>query len=321
MNIKQSIDHLLAPGTMLDEQVQIIAELNQHQFDAEVLTALAEALLEQCQKVTGISKNAVDLVGTGGDGHDTLNFSTLGAIVAAAAGTPMIKHGSKSATSRCGSFDLLQQMHVPMPEDNQSVKKIFKEFHLAFLFAPFFHPVMKRVVAARAVFAEKGKRTIFNILGPLINPARPSKIVLGVYTPQLIDPMVEALQNLGVESAYVVHGAGLDEFSLTGKSEYACLHRGHIERDTFDSSTLGLEHCDVSELVGGAPEENLMQSEQILAGKLSGPKTDMVCLNAAAAIQVGSDFELSWAESLDQAKNALSSGKAHELLQAMQHYE
>ena len=297
---------LVRSDVSLSEKIAIISELNQQMFSASGLIELVEELLQYAILVPEIGETAVDLVGTGGDGFKTLNFSTLATFVAAAAGTPMAKHGNKAVTSKCGSFDLLQRMQVNLPKDAVAARIEFAKNQLVFLFAPYFHPVMAEVVAARKHFADLGQKTIFNCIGPLLNPARVKRIVAGVFAPELIPAYAEALQYFGVQSAYIVHGSGLDEITLTGPTQYAKIENGKISFGVWRVADFALAECNITELEGGGPAQNYAAAKALFAEELTGPKSDMVLLNAAAAIRVWSDFKLDWQQSLQKARRGLS---------------
>ena len=294
----------------LAEQVALIEQLNQDMFSADTLTELSKYLRQHCIKIDGISADAVDVVGTGGDGFDTLNFSTLAAIVAARAGVPITKHGNRSATSRCGSFDLLMRMGVAIPETPEMAKHCFAQDQRVFLFAPYFHPVMAKAAEARNVFKKRGEKTIFNCIGPLINPSFNRRIVTGVFTPKLIEPYIITLKSLGFAHALVFHGDGLDELSLMGATQYGQLCHGEIRFGQLTPTELGLPQCDIDDLIGGDAEQNFTEAMQLLAGNLPGAKTDMVLANAAAVIRVANDFTVSWAEAIKQARSVL--GEYHD---------
>ena len=295
----------LIESNNIDEQVALIDILNQSMFEADTLTALARYLRQHCLQVPNIPVNTVDIVGTGGDGMNTLNFSTLAAMLANQAGVPIVKHGNKSATSRCGSFDLLMRMNMPVPQTPERATECFMDQGMVFLFAPYFHPILAKVAQARQVFAARGEKTIFNVIGPLINPSFNQRIVAGVYTPELVQPYAHVLQQLGFTHAYVFHGDGLDELSLTGATHYAQLHQGVIECGTITPELLGLPQCEVMQLFGGDAQDNYREAKALLKNQLPGPKTDMVIANAAAAWRVSSDFKDDWPQAIAKMQHTL----------------
>ena len=314
MNLQQQINVLLDETTQLGQQIVIIEALNQDKFDADVLTTLAWTLRKYSDPIATIADNAIDIVGTGGDGMNTLNFSTLASLVVAAAGYPVAKHGSKSATSRCGSFDLLNKMQVPIPESVLQVEQMFKQHQLVFLFAPFFHPVMKHVVAARKHFAMLGQKTIFNCIGPLINPASVKRMVVGVYDPALLEPYAKTLIELGVEYAYIFHGNGLDELTLTGDTQAIRIENGKYASEEIRPEQLGFTRCKIDDITGGEPEQNFAESMQIINNQLTGPKRDMVVINAAAGICVASEFNKDWGTAVRDADVCLREGVVKQFL-------
>lgn len=295
----------LLESNNIDEQVALIETLNQSMFDAKVLTALARYLRECCIKVPDVVPNAVDIVGTGGDGMNTLNFSTLAAILANKAGVPISKHGNKGTTSRCGSFDLLMRMNVTVAQTPQRATCCFRDHGIVFLFAPYFHPVLAKVTQARQVFKARGEKTIFNVIGPLINPSLNRRIIAGVYTPKLVEPYAQALLELGFTHAYVFYGDGLDELSLTGKTHYAQLHQGVVDYGIITPDELGLPACEVMQLFGGSAQDNYREAKLLLNNQLPGPKTDMVIANAAAALRVWSDFSYDWPQAVAKMQRVL----------------
>lgn len=302
----QAIITLLDARTELQAQVKVIEQLNLNMFDEDVLFELASTLRKNAKLINGLPFNTVDIVGTGGDGFDTLNFSTMSAMLAAKAGVNVAKHGNKSATSKCGSFDLLMKMGVTIPQIPKEALDEFAQNHLVFLFAPYFHPMMKNVAEARKVFSARGERTIFNLMGPLINPGCVKCMLVGVYKKELVEPYAKVLSKLGVEYGIVAYGDGLDELTITGPSNVAIIKQGHITLETWQPEDFGLKRAVIDDLVGAGPDENLVQTEQILAGELPGPKTDMVLFNTAAAISVASGFDLSIGEAIEKAKQALN---------------
>lgn len=307
----------------LESQIDIIQELNFYQYDPEVLFYLASEILSQSKIINLNNKNILDVVGTGGDGFHTLNFSTLTALVLASGRIPIAKHGNKSMTSKTGSFDLLEKLQIPIPTDPQEAEFLFKKFGLVFLFAPYFHPVFKKIKPARDYFSARGEKTIFNLLGPFLNPARVKKILLGVSEEKLIEPFSEVLIKLGIEQACVVHGSGLDEFTVYGESRFSEIKAGKIKIRTFDFKKFSGEKSsedilkNIENLKGGDSDQNAQESIDLLAGKLLGPKREMVILNTAAALRVFYEFEnslhgdfKSWPGALEQAEKLLDQKNA-----------
>ncbi len=225
----------------------------------------------------------VDTCGTGGDGAGTFNISTAAAFVAAGAGVSVVKHGNRGVSSRCGSADVLEALGVPVAIPADRVAEVLAAAGIAFLFAPAYHPAMQHARSARQ---EIGIRTIFNLLGPLTNPAGAGAHLLGIYDPRLAVPVARVLRDLGVERAMVVHGAGLDEITTTGPTTVAELRDGEVRTYTLDCTEFGIPRSSVAALRGGGPVENARTLLSILEGD-DGPARDIVLLNAGAAIYLG----------------------------------
>ncbi len=253
----------------------------------------------------------VDTCGTGGDGSGTFNVSTTVAFVVAATGRPVAKHGNRSISSRSGSADVLAALGARIDLTPQEVQKAIEEVGIGFLFAPNFHPAMKYAIGPRR---ELRVRTIFNILGPLTNPAGATHQLMGVFDPRLTEPLAHVLHELGVRAAFVVHGhGGLDELSITGSNRISALREGIVDTYELDPAELGFERAPHSALLGGTAEENARITRAILRGEEQGPKRDMVLLNAAAAIATETG---DWQGALEEARAALDSGKAFHTLEA-----
>ncbi len=253
----------------------------------------------------------VDTCGTGGDGADTFNISTASALVAAGAGVNIAKHGNRAVSSRSGSADVLKCLGVNLDASLPTVKRCVEEAGIGFLFAPLMHKAMKYAAGVRK---ELGFRTIFNVLGPLTNPANAEAQVLGVFDEQWVEPLAEVLRDLGCRHALVVHGSdGLDEITLTGKSQVTELKNGKVSSYSLDPEKLGFNICAPDDLKGGTPEESAVMIENILNGE-KGPKRDIVLLNSAAAIYVAGKAD-SLELSIQSAVDSIESGKAQEKLE------
>ncbi len=303
--LKQFLAELLSEKVSLERQIEIIKIFNQHQKNPNVLFLLAQELLSQAKLLKQVPADAIDIVGTGGDGFNTLNFSTLSAFLVARAGYPVIKHGNKSATSKTGSFDFLIKLGVSIPETPEEAEKILKEKGIVFLFAPYFHPLMARVKKARDFFASQGERTIFNLIGPLINPARVKHMCVGVYQEDLVPVFAEVLVRLGVQYAYIVWGNGLDEFNLMGRHKLIKIQKGKITEENFNPQDYRIKPAPISDLTGGDIDQNVKEGRELLENKLQGPKKEMLILNTAAALRVASEFKLSWEESLRESSRVI----------------
>ncbi|HEY4695926.1 MAG TPA: anthranilate phosphoribosyltransferase [Candidatus Hydromicrobium sp.] len=278
---------------------------------AAEISGFSRAMLEKAVKVKSKHKNLVDTCGTGGDGLYTFNISTTAAFIAAGAGVPIAKHGNRSVSSRIGSADVLEELGVNINLECSEVSDCLDSIGIGFIFAPKAHTAMKYVARARK---DMGVRTIFNILGPITNPAQASGRVLGVFDENLIEVMINTLKNLGVERAFVVNGEeGLDEFSVSGKSSVAELRDGRVMRYIFDPEDLGFKKSNISDLAGGDKKENARILIDILSGKEKGAKRDSAAINAAAAIVSGKKTDC-LKEALRLAEYSIESGKAYEKL-------
>lgn len=280
---------------------------------ADEIAGCAQAMRESAIEVKPKQNILVDTCGTGGDGSGTFNISTTVAFVAAGAGLAVAKHGNRSVSSRCGSADLLQALGVNLELSAEQIARCIDEVGIGFLFAPLLHPAMKHALGPRQ---EIGLRTIFNILGPLSNPAGAKRQLLGVYDGGLTELMAEVLRALGAEHAFVVHGAdGLDELSVTGPNKLSRLHEGHIETYYLDPQELGLPQAQLSDLAGGTTEDNVAITKALLEGE-QGPKRDIVLLNAAAVLMAGGKTN-SLNEGLALAAEAIDSGDAARKLEQL----
>lgn len=246
----------------------------------------------------------VDTCGTGGDGLNTINISTAAAIVTAAAGVPVAKHGNRAATSMSGSSDVLEALGIRIDLGPEPVRQTIEEIGIGFMSAQVFHPAMKRVAGVRK---KLGVRTVFNILGPLTNPAGAKGQVIGVFDKKLCEPVACALAELGTEHALVVHGDGMDEITNTGETYVAELKNGRVSTYTLTPEALGMLKANYEDIKGGTPKENARDLLCIFKGQ-KGPKRDIVVLNAAAALYVGGIVG-SIRQAIPIAEDAIDSGK------------
>jgi len=272
------------------------------------ITAIAQAMRDNCIKVSPrVSEELMDTCGTGG-GLSTFNISTSVAFVAAAAGIPVAKHGSRSISSLSGSADVLEALNVNINQSPKSVEKLIEEVGIAFLYAPLFHPVMGKVLPPEK---DLGIKTIFyTIIGPLINPSKATRHVLGVYKPELLDTVSHVAASLGYKRALFVHGAdGLDEISLLGKTKINELNNGAITSYEITPEDLGLSRCTLAEIATGTPEENAFMIRNVFSGKDRGPRRQAVILNAAGALMIGGKAD-SFREGIRLAGELIDNGAA-----------
>jgi anthranilate phosphoribosyltransferase len=271
----------------------------------EEITASAAGMRKHCIRLLH-DMDVLEIVGTGGDRSNSFNISTTSALVVSAAGVPVAKHGNRAASSKSGAADVLESLGVDITAPPERSLELLKTIGLCFLFAQNYHISMKYVAPVRK---ELWIMTIFNILGPLVNPAGANMELLGVYDGELIEPMARVLSNLGVKNALVVYGQdGLDEISLSAPTSVCEVRDGRFSSFVIEPEQFGLPRCNKAELLGGSPEENAAISRAILAGK-PGPQRDAVLLNSAAAIHIARP-NLSMQEALALARQTIDSGKA-----------
>jgi anthranilate phosphoribosyltransferase len=272
------------------------------------LAGFATAMRERVVRVEAPA-GAIDVVGTGGDGSGTFNISTTAALVAAAAGVPVAKHGNRAITSRAGSADVLDALGIRIDHDAGSAGAALRDIGFAFLFAPNFHPAMKHAGPTRR---EIGVRTAFNLLGPLTNPAGTTRQLLGVADPAAAARMAEVVQRLGTDRTFVIHGDGVDELPLDGSGVAYIVAGGAIERHVIDAAALGFKRAATARLAGGTPDENARMTESVLQGE-PGIRRDVVLLNAGAALLVaGVVGQLE--EGIERAALTVDAGLGSELL-------
>ena len=254
--------------------------------------------------------DAIDVVGTGGDASGTYNISTCAALIVAGAGVPVAKHGNRALSSRSGAADVLVALGVKIELTPEQVSRCIREAGIGFMFAPAHHPAMKNVAATRV---ELGTRTIFNLLGPLSNPAGVKRQMVGVFSKQWVEPLAEALKNLGSESAWVVHGSdGLDEITICGRTSVAALENGKVRAFEIAPEDVGLARCKPDDLRGGDAEANAAALLDVLKGAKS-PHRDVSVMNAGAALVVaGKAANLKDAVAL--AQQSIDSGEAKKRL-------
>ncbi len=277
------------------------------------IAGFAAAMRAAANPIDLETSGLVDTCGTGGDGADTFNISTAAALVAAAAGVRIAKHGNRAVSSACGSADVLEALGVTLVADQESLRRSLAGAGLAFLFAPSQHPAMKHAVGPRR---ELGLRTVFNLLGPLTNPAGARRQVVGVYDPALVRPLAEVLGQLGADRALVVHGAGgMDELSLLGATEVAEWNGEEVRTYSVEPEDAGLTRAGAAELAGGSAPDNAAIVRSILAGE-PGPRRDIVLLNAGAALQVGGAAE-TLSQGVEAAGKAIDSGAASNTLERL----
>jgi len=272
----------------------------------EEIAGAAEALRGAARAFPRPDYVFADTCGTGGDGHGTLNVSTAAAIVAAELGIPVAKHGNRAVSSRCGSADVLEAAGVRLDASPSGARRCLDEVGLCFLFAPQYHAGVKHAMPVRRAF---GTRTIFNLLGPLVNPARPPLQVVGVYDPALCEPLAATLRLLGVKAALVVHGDGLDEIALHGPTRAVLARDGRLRELELTPEEAGLGRRPLGALAGGTPADNAEALQALLEGRENGAYRDAVSLNAGALAWLAGMAD-SLADGVELAARALSTGRA-----------
>ena len=274
------------------------------------ITSAAKVMRAHCEKFLN-DMDVLEIVGTGGDGSNTFNISTMASLVVSSTGIPVAKHGNRAASSKCGTADCLEALGVKIDVAPAVSAQILKEINICFLFAQKYHTAMRFVGAVRK---EMGIRTIFNILGPLANPAGASMQLLGVYSEELVEPLARVLANLGVKRAMVVYGQdSIDEISLSAPTTVCEVRDGKFQSYEIKPEDFGLTRCKKEDLVGGDPAENAQIARDILNGQ-KGPKRDAVILNAGAAIYIARK-DVTLPEAMKIAEDAIDSGKAKEQLE------
>lgn len=278
----------------------------------EEIAGFAQAMRENAVRIHVAPREILmDVVGTGGDGSNTFNISTTTAFVLAAAGITMAKHGNRAASSRSGSADVLEALGVNLEATPECICKAIDTLGMGFMFARNYHPALRHAAAIRSDLAS---RTVFNILGPLSNPAGASHLVVGVFKPDLTRTLAEVLQLLGTKAATVVYGDGLDEFTVCGMNTVSILKDGQVTCQQIDPEECGVALHNKDALAGGEPKENAEITQAVLTGKGMAAQQDIVALNAAAALQTAGQVT-NLKAGVQTAKEIMASGQAWRLLQ------
>jgi anthranilate phosphoribosyltransferase len=308
-----------AMGEVMDGQAtpaQIAALVTALRMKGETsseIAGFARAMRERAQRITPRAEVLIDVVGTGGDRLSTFNISTTTAFVVAAAGGYVAKHGNRAVSRLSGAADVLEALGVQIQIPPEAVRRSIEDIGIGFMFAPIYHAAMKHAVGPRK---EIGIRTVFNILGPLTNPANANYLVVGTYDPALTEIMATVLGEMGARRALVVHGLdGIDEVSTVGPTRISELRDGRVRTSTLTPEDLGLPQGPASAIVGGRPEENAAITTAVLQGERS-PRRDIVVANAAAAL-MAAELASTWAEGIQLAQRALDNGAAYEKLEAL----
>ena len=299
-------------GEMNDIEIAaLLVALKLRGETAEEIAGAAAALREGARVFPRPDYIFADIVGTGGDGANTINISTAATFVAAAAGLPVAKHGNRSVSSKCGAADLLERFGVKLDMSPATARKMLDELQVTFLFAPHYHSGIKHAMPARKALAT---RTMFNVLGPLVNPSRPPVMLVGVYDVSLCNIVAETLRLLGCERALVVNGLGLDEIATHGETNAAELKDGEITDRNFTPAIFGVGEFPLSSIVGGTPEQNETAIRSVLAGRGDEAHAAAISVNAGALLTLGGVTE-NYKDGYALARNVLESGGALERLE------
>lgn len=309
----------LAMGQVMDGQATpaqiaaLITALRMKGETVEEIAGFARAMRERAQRITPSAEVLIDVVGTGGDRLSTFNISTTAAFVVASAGGYVAKHGNRAVSRLSGAADVLEALGVSIQVSPDVVRAAIEDIGIGFMFAPIYHTAMKHAVGPRK---EIGIRTIFNILGPLTNPANAAYLVVGAYDPALTEIMARVLGEMGARRAFVVHGMdGIDEISTVGPTRVSELRGGQVRTYTITPDDLGLPRVTADQITGGRPDENAAITTAVLRGE-PGPRQDIVVANAAAGL-VAAGIADGWAEGVALARRAVASGAAYEKLEAL----
>lgn len=306
------MNEIMAGNASEAEMAAYLTALRMKGETIDEITASAKGMRRACTRLLH-AMDVLEIVGTGGDEAFTFNISTVSAMVISAAGVPVAKHGNRSVSSKCGAADILESLGVNIAAETEVMTKCLEEERICFMFAQKYHPSMRFVAPVRKSL---GVRTIFNILGPLANPAGANMELMGVYDKELVFPLAQVMLNLGVKSGMVVCGDdGLDEITMTTTTTACEIKNGKLKNRVIDPEDYGFSYCEGAELVGGSPDENKKIALEILSGKEPGAKRDVVLLNAGVALYIGGKGN-SIQEGIDLARKVLDSGRALQKLQA-----
>lgn len=307
--MEQVMEEIMTGEATDAQKASFLTALSMKGETIDEITSAAKVLRSHCERFLN-DMDVLEIVGTGGDGSNTINISTLSSVVVSAAGIPVAKHGNRAASSKCGTADCLEALGVKIDCAPARSAQILKDINLCFLFAQKYHPAMRFVGAVRK---EMGIRTLFNVLGPLANPAGATMQLFGVYSEELVEPLAHVLRNLGVKRAMVVYGRdSMDEISLSAETKVCEFKNDEFKSYVIKPEDLGLTRCNKKDLVGGTPQENAAIVNDILGGA-KGPKTDVVLLNAGAAIYLASDG-ITLKDGIEKAREIIVSGKAKKQL-------
>ena len=327
-DIAFAVTLLLSDQVEDEAKAEFLTALHRKGESADEIAGFVELLMERAVDPMidpgELPGPIIDVCGTGGDGLNFFNVSTTIMFILAAGGAAVVKHGNRSVTSTCGSADVLEELRVPLHLPAEELRECTKRHGLAFVFARQYHPAFRAVAKMRERLAREKTRTIFNLLGPLLNPVRPPRQLIGVFAPQLTGIFAEVLRRLGRDRAWIVHGLaedsdGMDDISICGATTIAELENGRITSAILDTQWLGLNRCRLEELRGGNAKENAVTLEGILSGEIKGAKREMAVANAAGGFVV-SGLVRDMNEGIARAREQIDSGRALAKLRALQNH-
>lgn len=322
-DIRNATEQILDESVSVDAKVEFLSALSRKGETAEEIAGFASEFLDRAVDpqldTAALNKPVIDVCGTGGDKLDLFNVSTTSVFVLAGAGVAVVKHGNRGITSKSGGADVLEALGIRIDLPPEDFARCVAEVGAGFLFAPLYHPAFKAVVPVRKILAERGQRTIFNLLGPLLNPTRPEYQLIGVFDPAVGGVFADILNRLGRKRAWAVHGltetgAGMDEFSTLGKTHVWSSDPEDSVLNEISADSLGFDPATVAELRGGEAAENAAILTGILDGSITGAKRDIVTMNAAAALVVCGKAE-NLSDGLTIANESINSGAAGTVLQ------
>lgn len=328
-DVAMALAQLLSDTTDDEAKADFLAELHARGETPREIVAFVRSLLERATDpaidLAQLPGPAVDVCGTGGDGLDLFNVSTTIMFILAAGGAVVLKHGNRSVTSHCGSADVLEALGIELVLEPDRLRRCVAETGMGFLFARHYHPVFRALAATRERLARRKTRTIFNLVGPLLNPARPARQIIGVYAARLTSVFAEVLQELGRERAWAVHGlseegAGMDDLSVCGRSLVAELRDDKVTSWEIEPGAAGLSLGRIDDLRGRGCQENAALLTSLLSGEVGGAKREMTLLNAAAGFVVAGLAE-DLAAGVERAREQIDSGRALARLRALQNFK
>lgn len=324
-DISYAVALLVSDTTAAGEKADFLTSLHEKGESAEEIAGFVEQLIGRAIDPqidpAKLSGPMIDVCGTGGSGLNIFNVSTTIMFILAAGGAAVVKHGNRSVTSTCGSADVLEALGVPLSWEPEQLRECLERLGVGFIFARQYHPAFRALAEMRAQIARAGRRTIFNLLGPLLNPARPQRQLIGVYGSRLTSVFAEVLRQLGRERAWIVHGssdagAGMDNISTSGPTDLAELRGGNVSTAVVDPRWLGIPEAAVGEVRGGGPPENAKTIEGILRGEIKGATRDLAVVNAAGGFVVAG-LAADLAGGILLAAEQIDSGRALEKLNAL----